>query len=456
MPSAITEQLQAYPSAAQKLHDSIQIWWKEAIEKRDKSEAAQLGIDLLRYVPDMERLSLLSDGFKLTWQIIVTCEREVWAKIPRLNARILKKLFEAMDSVLYRVFRRSSGELSTEEAINWLKQVRQNTWINSAYFQRTHDLLWSIKKGPEAVQLFHQKLEASIRSKQLELTRMIRQPWFEQWTKTIKNPYFDEIRRLSSMSLEGSKLAFHLLLLVGRQSYDWERVSEDGDDRKLSDMEMDKLMVEIANTIKDEDPGFQPSAAFENLRCEIQYLKSRPIYDLYFHQSFFLLLTWFPEQEHDYLTKYCADYFARVKETSSLWTKRLNIYLLDGRQPVSDWMSRAISPFIDEISKLSQIPSSKSLDTCIRSIIFLGVHAFSRKTAMFYGNARVTSRSFDTEADNLLLKLLFAREKYADCEYANAICELEKVRQDLAKLGLTAWCQKSYEHMKMKLASANV
>jgi hypothetical protein len=100
--------------------------------------------------------------------------------------------------------------------------------------------------------------------------------------------YILELERLSQMS-GGLKQAFHLVLFLGRHSYD----SKDPYLRERpSDAASDKLLLDIAKKIRKNDPYFLPKEVMKDLSEQMSKLTKLMPTVHYFECSFAMISSW--------------------------------------------------------------------------------------------------------------------------------------------------------------------
>jgi hypothetical protein len=101
-------------------------------------------------------------------------------------------------------------------------------------------------------------------------------------------PFVPCIRKVGNMSPRGAKLAFDLVLFLGRHTY--KEIPESWRPEVLTRLDdyLDSTLLELAVGAREQDPTFKPVKAVEALRCEIAFLAEYHI-DFYFPKAFKLL-----------------------------------------------------------------------------------------------------------------------------------------------------------------------
>jgi len=195
---------------------------------------------------------------------------------PYLDKSSFRDRSKAIDKLLVKLARRMKRADITFNPVAEVEDIcEQNQQMEQPgaenFFPATINLFSSWANGPKYVQSFYDDLKSEIYITYAE-TLSEESAGTNKHHGTLSGKmtnFIPRIRRLGNMSLIGSKLAFDLVLYLGRLSY-IENPIEYGRSRTSSlDRMTDDLFLNLAAATKAEDPNFKPVEAFEILKCEI-------------------------------------------------------------------------------------------------------------------------------------------------------------------------------------------
>jgi hypothetical protein len=161
------------------------------------------------------------------------------------------------------------------ERIELLKAKRVGT-----YFLNSYDLMWGLAESPEGILKFNGNLKAEILAAYTKLSAVKKGKRYQRNYSAIgekMEDYIPEVKRLSLMSLTGSKLAFDLALYLGRHSYLDPADNDSWNTTRDPDEMVDELLTEMTNNIPKGEPDFKPQLTVDALRCEIEHLAGKNV-----------------------------------------------------------------------------------------------------------------------------------------------------------------------------------
>ena len=360
-PAELRQRIENYPGAARRFDAVIRAWIDAAGEKDVKSRYSRsVGQRLEQCVKEIEQLAEMPNGLKLAFNLILYLGNKSCGPKYAPEYSRYRSWDEPADTLLLKLSKKileiDSGFIPTEE----VAQLRERIELLAAkdvnsYFPSSFDLMWSVVECPDTIQEFHDNLRAEILATYSKEDReAIR---YERRYHNIGEKleeYIPKIRRLRLMSLVGYKLAFDLVLYVGRYSYLDPPDHDRWMNQRRLDEEMDELLMGVANDIRNQEPDFKRQQAIDALRCELEYLAGHGVIS-YFPLSFKMLSKWMPETAKAYAVEIHDELKAKVSKAHKLLEKRLQIYVGDQKVPTTDWLGTKMLEFVEEIRALSSM-----------------------------------------------------------------------------------------------------
>ncbi|TGO35743.1 hypothetical protein BHYA_0147g00080 [Botrytis hyacinthi] len=421
-----------------------------------------------KYLADIGRLSRMSRGLSLSFELaLYLCEHSYLApendKIPRPN----RGDCSPCDSLLHKLCLRMRDEYPNFEPEIHLSRINDQRKHFEAdddglvqHLLRTGDLLVSWVEGPSAAQAIYDSTKELILTDYNHIVEKLQSAVAKNHSSSARNSNvpghlvpsveksLPQVKRLLSMA-GGKGLAFDLLLFAGRHSYVERKKDPLG--RRVTenfDQAADNLLVQISNTIREEDPTFRPADAMEMLIEEIETTG----YIGYFPQSYKLFSSWMPEVGKSHARKDYDDLHAKIKSAHAAVERRLGIFVKDGSRPTVDLLGRKMVEFLDDINKLSM--KLGGLFPAIEIALFLGECSYTKMEGLgpLYGWDSKSSfrckRDFDPRGDDCLKELLqrvIDANLSLDMDYYG---RLKKSVDYLRPYGITTYFPLSFELLR--------
>jgi hypothetical protein len=317
-PQSIRNDVANHPGAAKILDSAIRSWIKATYDETKEGYCQGEGLSeiMVKYIPEIERLSQMSGGLELAFHLVSFLGRHSYD--PKDKYQRQRSSDEASDKLLLNISKRirknDPSFLPKEVMKDLFGQITKLTELMTTthYFESSFSMMSSWTQGPEYVQKVHDKIKAEISiayAKILEGDGESKRDYDERnlFSKSMK-PFVPRIRKVGNMSPGGAKLAFDLVLFLGRHTY--KEIPESWRPEALTrlDENLDSTLLELAVGAREQDPTFKPVKAVEALRCEITFLAEYHI-DFYFPKAFKLLSSWMP----DVAQTYALEFFNNIK-----------------------------------------------------------------------------------------------------------------------------------------------
>lgn len=294
-------------------------------------------------------------------------------------------------------------------ALSWQISTLRGLGIQT-FFPRSYELMQSWAEGPDAAPRLHDTLRNQIFAAYTEVKDQIE----NQNAKLTSDDYskkmvqfIPHVRRLSTLSPVGVRLAFDLVIYLGQHSYGALDNGGRGAPNRPSDPLADELLVELATKIKEQDSSFAPSSEVSELRRRFKRLKKQAI-RTFFPKAVDLMWPWLPGAATEYHDELKKRIIKGQKDTEAkLFSQRD----FKDKRATSDWFSIKMAEFIPEIERLSKIPGG--LLQAFSLLAMAGSFSFLRDERLdpYYGWGPVPpdwwgGRRSDPLADDLMVDLV--------------------------------------------------
>ena len=320
-----------------------------------------------------------------------------------------------MDDLLLRLATRLKEEkrefnpVRQTSALVWQVDTLRGLGIQT-YFPRSYDVMQSWAEGPESAPRLHELLKGQILAAYNEIKDQID----NHGTKLTSDDYsakmvefISHIRRLSTLSPVGLRLAFELTIYLGQHSYGALDNGGRGAPNRPSDSPADELLATIATEIKEQDPSFSPVNEVSEIRRSFKKLKKQAI-GTFFPKSVDLMWPWLPGAA----TEYHEDLNKRIiKAHKAVETKLFSQRDFKDKRATSDWLSIKAADFIPEIRRLSTIEGGLLL--AFGLLVMAGNFSYLRDERLdpYYGWGPVPpewwgGRRSDPLADDLMVEMI--------------------------------------------------
>jgi hypothetical protein len=367
-------------------------------------------------ISEVRRLAEKPDGLLLAFNLMLHLSENICATVEIRGANYgFWSSDTAADDLLLRLAKRlkeEKGEFNPVQqasALGWQINILRGLGIQT-FFPRSYELMQSWAEGPDAAPRLHDTLKSQIYAAHDEIKDQIENHGAELTsddysTKMVE--FIPHIRRLSTLSDLGVKLAFDLVIYLGQHSYGSLDNGGRGRPNRPSDPLADDLLVELATKIKEVDPTFSPVNEVSELRKRYKRLKKQAI-RTFFPKSVDLMWPWLPGAA----TEYHDDLKKRIikghKETEAkLFAQRD----YKDKRATSDWLSVKMADFIPEIRRLSDIPGG--LLIAFELLVMAANFSYLRDERLdaYYGWGPVPpewwgGRRFDPLADDLMVDIV--------------------------------------------------
>ncbi|PVH80571.1 hypothetical protein DL98DRAFT_187028 [Cadophora sp. DSE1049] len=340
---SIRKQLEAYPGAEQRLDEAIRHWIQKAYKKLDQvlvnHYADEFSKAMAVFIPEIQRLSEMPAGLELAFHTIIDLGNHSYGSLSTYDwsAYGERPSDGPADALLVKLSKRMKNEnpdFEFDETQRLLKDEvdRLRSKGIETFFPASYELMWSFVQGPEAVRSVYDACK-------LEITET-HERCVKDMCATKSRPYrhscdlssemtkfIPTVQRLSNME-GGQHLAFDLILYLGRQSYT-EMAGRSSSTYRESDQMADKLLLEIAKAIKENEEYFLPLDAIERLKNEIEYLAEYKI-TTYFSKSFALFSSWVPNLANEMAEDYMNEVKTKIQKAHKTQIMRLKVSKSDG------------------------------------------------------------------------------------------------------------------------------
>jgi hypothetical protein len=252
---------------------------------------------MAKYIPEVLRLSWMPGGLEVAFHLILFLGTHTY-DLKERNLRYCenrptdKGLDELLRNVAHALRRENPTFNPTEESKKLAKEIEESAKRGfNTYFTNPFDLLLCWEAGPKYIQRFHKDIKTEISAGYTKASAKSRQSGRASGIISSSMVQFiPRIRRLGKMSSTGLHLAFELVLLLGRHSYDETPSFKN----RPYDPLADALLVELITDARLEDPNFRPVKEIKSLKNEMNLLAEYDIHS-YFPGSFKLLSKMMPD-----------------------------------------------------------------------------------------------------------------------------------------------------------------
>jgi hypothetical protein len=331
-PQSIRDEFANHPGAAKILNSAIRSWIKAAYDeaKEGYCQGEDLSEVMVKYIPEIERLSQMSGELELAFHLVLFLGRHSYD--PKDKYQRQRPSDEASDKLLLNIskrIRKNDPSFLPKEAKDLSEQIAKLTELMTTthYFESSFAMMSSWTQGPEYVQKFHDEIKAEISiayAKILDGDGESKRDYNERnpFSKSMK-PFVPRIRKVDNMSPGGAKLAFDLVLFLGRHTY--KEIPESWWPEALTRLNdyLDSTLLELAVEAREQDPTFKPIKSVEALRCEIAFLVEYHI-DSYFSKAFKLLSSWMPDIAQTYALEFFNNIKTKIDQAHRLAMGRLD------------------------------------------------------------------------------------------------------------------------------------
>jgi hypothetical protein len=227
-PQSIRNDVANHPGAAKILDSAIRSWIKAAYDETKEGYCQGEGLSeiMVKYIPEIERLSQMSGGLELAFHLVSFLGRHSYD--PKDKYQRQRSSDEASDKLLLNIskrIRKNDPSFLPKEVMKDLsEQIAKLTELMTTthYFESSFAMMPSWTQGPEYVQKVHDEIKAvSIAyAKILDGDGESKRDYDERnpFGKSMK-PFVPRIHKVGNMLPGGAKLAFDLVLFLGRHIY---------------------------------------------------------------------------------------------------------------------------------------------------------------------------------------------------------------------------------------------
>jgi hypothetical protein len=462
-PPSIQQHLENSPFLSARLDESIRVYIKRAFIKQTDGfcyawsaggRADEMNPSMAWILSEIERLAEKQDGLLMAFNLMIYLSENICATVENRGAQYG---FWSSDTPADNLLLSLATRLKEEKAeFNPAQQASSLAWqikrLRSfgiqTFFPRSHDLMQSWAEGPEAAPRLHDTLKDEITAAHANIKDRIenhgeRLTSDDYSAKMLE--FIPHVRRLSTLSPVGLRLAFDLTIYLGQQSYGSLENGGRGAPNRPSDSQADDLLVEIATQIKGQDPSFAPVTEVAEIKRRHKKLRKSAI-RTFFPKSLDLMWPWLPgaaTEFHDDLKKKI------IKSHKDTETKLFSNRMLQNQRATSDWYSNQMSNFIPEIRRLSEIPGG--LLMAFGLLVMVGNFSYLRDERLdpFYGWGPVPpdwwcGRKSDAMADDLMSELIQRiQEEHPNFRPVTEISQLQDGAKFLSSHDINTFFSKS-------------
>jgi hypothetical protein len=446
-----------------KLDETIRVYIKSAFLKQSDEfcdawsaggRADEMSPPMAWILTEITRLAEKQEGLLLAFNLMIHVSENICATVKNRGAQYG---FWSSDSpadqllvILARRLKNEKGDFNPVEqaaALAWQINRLRGLGIQT-FFPRSHDLMQNWADGPDAAPRLHDLLKNEISAAHNEIKDQI-ENYDANLTSddySLKMVHFvPHVRRLSTLSPVGLRLAFDLVIYLGQQSYGALENGGRGAPNRPSDTQADDLLVEIVTKIKEQDPSFAPVNEVGEIKRRFRKLKKQAI-RTYFPKSFDLMWPWLPGAA----TEYNDDLKKRMtkghKETETKLFSNRNLHI---QRATSDWFSNLMANYIPEIRRLASIPGG--LLMAFGLLVMAGNFSFLRDDRLdpFYGWGPAppdwwAGRKSDSMADDLMVEIIQRlQEEHPHFRPVGEISQLQDGAKFLSSHDIDSFFQKS-------------
>ncbi|KAL3417795.1 hypothetical protein PVAG01_10805 [Phlyctema vagabunda] len=466
-PPEIREQLEASPIAAETVDKSIRAGiHKEFYALEAKIWALDISITsddvsraMVDYVPQIQHLSEMLGGLDLAYETILYLGEHSYARVAGTSSGYGSRPSDRpADELLHSLVLRKKETQSDYnpmpaieklgEHINYLRERGIET-----FFNRSYSLLCQWVDGPEATQRAYNSLRTRIVNSHRDALKEIATAGSEfsvspsHVLASRMEHLIPEVRTIAYMPV-GLHLGFDLAIFLGQQYYGsmGSNSYHKGYGRQVHsfDNDVDELLVEIAQKIKKNQPGFAPTVEVDELEKRDRRLRKVGIKTC-FPKSIDLMWPWLPGAA----AKFHEDIKKRVLKSYEKTEKQLHDPSSQSKRASSDWHSIRSRAFLPEIKRLSELDGGGIL--AFELLVETGEHSYLRddKLGPFYGwGVKAPEwwclRKFDIMADDLLVEIATkVREETPGYRSTEQLAQLKNSHQYLVSYGVHSYFPKA-------------
>ena len=367
-------------------------------------------------ITEIKRLAEKPEGLELAFNLMFHLSENVCATVEDRGAHygFWSSDTPADDLLLSLALRlkEEKGEFNPAQqtsALGWQINTLRGLGIQT-FFPRSYDLMQSWAEGPEAAPRLHETLKNQIFAAYTEIKVQIdnhsAKLSSDDYSKRMVQ-FIPHIRRLSTLSPVGVRLAFDLVIYLGQHSYGALENGGRGAPNRPSDPLADELLVDLATKIKEKDPSFSPLNEVNELRKRFKRLKKQAI-RTFFPKSVDLMWPWLPGAAAEYHDELKKRILKGHKDTE---TKLFSQRDFKDKRATSDWLSIKMAEFIPEIKRLSEIHGG--LLPAFGLLVMAGNFSYLRDERLdpYYGWGPVPpdwwgGRRSDSMADELMVDMI--------------------------------------------------
>jgi hypothetical protein len=227
-PQSILDDVANHPGTVKILDSAIRSWIKATYDETKEGYCQGEGLSeiMVKYIPEIERLSQMSGGLELAFHLVSFLGRHSYD--PKDKYQRQRSSDEASDKLLLNIskrIRKNDPSFLPKEVMKDLsEQIAKLTELMTTthYFESSFAMMPSWTQGPEYVQKVHDEIKAvSIAyAKILDGDGESKRDYDERnpFGKSMK-PFVPRIHKVGNMLPGGAKLAFDLVLFLGRHIY---------------------------------------------------------------------------------------------------------------------------------------------------------------------------------------------------------------------------------------------
>ena len=424
-PPCIQKYLQNSPFYAVKQDETIREYIKRAFFKQSDGfcyawsaggRADEMSPPMAWIITEIKNLAGKQEGLLLAFNLMIHLSENICATVENRGAQYgFWSSDTPVDDLLLSLATRLKEKMSD---FNPAQQASALAWqINrlrgfgiQTFFPRSHEWMQSWAEGPEGAPRLHDTLKNEISAAHFDIKNQIENHGMKLTSDDYSarmSEFIPHVRRLSSLSAVGLRLAFDLVIYLGQQSYGTLESGGRGKPDRPSDPQADDLLVEIASRIQEEDPGFAPVNEVAEIKRRHRKLKKHAVHT-FFPKALDLMFAWLPgaaTEFHDDLKK------RLVKGHQETETRLFSNRNLQIQRATSDWFSNQVADFIPGIRRLSEIPGGLSM--AFGLLVIAGNFSYLKDDRLdpFYGWGPVppewwSGRKSDTMADDLMVEMI--------------------------------------------------